>query len=82
MEVVLLVSLLRETGADFAIFEPVEDAFMSEKGERRLEAMCAERGKGVGLHLGEREEASVAVGKGTKTGFGGAIGGSSACAGG
>jgi hypothetical protein len=33
MEVGLLVSLLRETGAEFAIFEPVVDAFMSEKGE-------------------------------------------------
>jgi len=30
-EVGLLVSLLRETGAEFAIFEPVVDAFMSEK---------------------------------------------------
>jgi hypothetical protein len=30
--------------------------------------MCAERGKGVGLHPGEREEASVAMGKGPKPG--------------
>jgi hypothetical protein len=33
MEVCLLVSLLRETGAEFAIFEPIVDAFVSEKGE-------------------------------------------------
>jgi hypothetical protein len=32
-EVDLLVSLLRETGAEFAIFEPVVDAFMSENSE-------------------------------------------------
>jgi hypothetical protein len=32
-EMGLLVSLLRETGAEFAIFEPMVDAFMSEKGE-------------------------------------------------
>jgi hypothetical protein len=32
-EVGLLVSLLRETGAEFSIFEPVVDAFMSEKSE-------------------------------------------------
>jgi hypothetical protein len=32
-EVGLLVSLLRETGAEFVIFEPVVDAFMSEKSE-------------------------------------------------
>ena len=33
MEVCLLVSLLRETGAEFAIFEPIMDAFVREKGE-------------------------------------------------
>jgi hypothetical protein len=33
MEVCLLVSLLRETGPEFAIFEPIMDAFVSEKGE-------------------------------------------------
>jgi hypothetical protein len=32
-EVGLLVSLLRETEAEFAIFEPVVDAFMNEKSE-------------------------------------------------
>ena len=33
MEVCLLVSLLRETGPEFAIFEPIMDAFVREKGE-------------------------------------------------
>jgi hypothetical protein len=33
MEVCLLVSLLRDTGAELAIFEPIVDAFVSEKGE-------------------------------------------------
>ena len=33
MEVCLLVLLLRETGAEFDIFEPGSDAFVSEKGK-------------------------------------------------
>jgi hypothetical protein len=36
----LLVSLLRETGAEFAIFEPIMDGFVSEKGEG-VWARCA-----------------------------------------